>query len=81
MDSSPDEVISSNRIKAAGGGYSAINRNEYQIFWWVKRGRRLTATILPPSVSRLSRHCGILSISQSYTPPRRITERVLLFVM
>jgi hypothetical protein len=51
-------------LAALGPGvYSASNRNEYQkIFLGVKRGRRLRLTNLPPSVIRLSRHCGILNI-------------------
>jgi hypothetical protein len=37
-------------------------------------------TILPPSVSRSSRHCGILNNSQCYRPPRLVIGIVLLFM-
>jgi hypothetical protein len=62
----PDKVDffnPSNRTMALGV-YSASNRNEYQeSTWGVKSGRRVGLT-LPPSVSRLSRECGSLKLSQ-----------------
>jgi hypothetical protein len=38
----------------------------------------LLGSKVPPYVSRLSRHCGVLNISQPYRPPRPDTEIVLL---
>jgi hypothetical protein len=37
-------------------------------------------TILPPSVSRPSRQCGILNISQPYRPPRPAMGIALLLL-
>jgi hypothetical protein len=43
------------------------------------RGGCVGLKILPPSVSRLSRQCGILNISQPYRPPRPVTGLALLY--
>jgi hypothetical protein len=65
---------------AGGAGVdSASNRNEYQEdSWGVKRGRRVRVTILPPSVSRLSRRCGSPDLSHPYGPSRPVTGTALL---
>jgi hypothetical protein len=75
----PDEVIeflSVYLIHLAALGsavYSACNRNKQQkqknYFWEVQHGRCVILITSPPSVSRLSRQCGILNISHPYTPP------------
>jgi hypothetical protein len=61
---------------ALGSGvYWAWNRNEYQKR--IERGRCVKLTS-PPSVSRLSRQCGIL---QPHRPPRPVTGIDLLFYL
>jgi hypothetical protein len=61
---------------------SPFHRNYYEkqknYFWGVERGRWVGLTTLPPSVSRLSRQCRILNISQPYRPSRPITGTALV---
>jgi hypothetical protein len=55
-------------------------KNRKKCFWGVESGERLRLTALPPSVSQLSRQCGILNISQPYRPPRPVTGIALLIL-
>jgi hypothetical protein len=50
-------------------------------FWGVMCGACLGLTALPPSMSRLSRQCGILNISQPNRPPRPVTGINLLLLL
>jgi hypothetical protein len=44
----------------------AFNRNEYQEYSWRVKGGRCIMLTSPPPVSRLSRKCGRLDVSQSW---------------
>jgi hypothetical protein len=50
-------------------------------FWGVKCGQCVGLTTLPQYMSRLSRQCGILNISQPYRPPRPVTGKAFCILV
>jgi hypothetical protein len=58
----------------------SIGNIKKKSFHGVKCGWCVRLTTLLPSMSPLSRQCGILNISQPYRPPRPVKGITLLFL-